>query len=212
MTRTVSLSLPAVTAVACSAGATAVARHVAADSAVVRRANAVAATPRHRGPEVRRRRQAAAAAEDSRLATGLAGSHRWLTLLGFFGCRAAAGVHALRVADDSDPVRADRRPGHAPGHVAGVRAVAGVRRGECAGVHRRRRGRGRCSAPTCRPRSRTRGSSRRSRRCSWRWRCRRSACSNCSCRWRSARDWARSPIASAAVRWRASPRWARCRH
>ncbi len=87
MTRTVALSLPAVPTSPVAAGghdAPAVAVAATASSApgmtVV-----LAPADAQRVRLAARQAPVAAAAEDSRLATGLAGSHRWLTLLGFFG-------------------------------------------------------------------------------------------------------------------------------
>ena len=114
--------------------------------------------------------------------------------------RPAAGVHALRAADDPDPVGPDRRPRRTHRRAARVLAVVRLRAGQCAGVHRRRRRSPGWSAPTCRRRSRRRGCWCCSRCCSWRWRCRCSACTSCSCRQRCARGWARSATASAAAR------------
>ena len=85
MTRTVALSLPAVTNTPVATNTNPPPTTIATDTtsaitAVVpdqTNARSVSA-PASQSPT-------AAAAEDSRLATGLTGSHRWLTLLGFFG-------------------------------------------------------------------------------------------------------------------------------
>ena len=91
MTRTVSLSLPAVTGAPAptSESVTVPAPLIAADAPAVASATLQlppqATTAAQADAAAVRAAPVAAAAEDSRLATGLAGSHRWLTLLGFFG-------------------------------------------------------------------------------------------------------------------------------
>ena len=96
-------------------------------------------------------------AEDSRIAAALSGLAPLADPARLFRRRPAAGVHALRAADDPDPVGPDRRPRRTHRRAPRVHAVAGVRAGERCRVHRRRRRRRPARRQLCRPRSRSRG-------------------------------------------------------